>query len=82
MRGCMGLYRYCDILSFLALLQEGLLSLCGLEGLQDSWEQKGAGQVFLTSVRKVEHLTVYSEAAGDTSWPWEKRKRKEELKGK
>lgn len=38
--------------------------------------------MFLTSVRKVEHLTLYSEVAEDTSWPTEKPKRKKESKEK
>lgn len=33
--------------------------------------------MFLRPVRKIEHLTLYSEVAGDTSWPTGKKKERE-----
>lgn len=38
--------------------------------------------MFLRPVRKVEHLTLYSEVAGDTSWPTGKKKEKERIEVK
>lgn len=51
------------IASFLALLHQVLCSLWGLEGPRESWKQREAGHAFLSAVRKVEHLTLYSEVA-------------------